>query len=74
MAQLVHLKPGPGEEPGTVRRVRDPRRGMAVMPPDGYPMPLDAWARRRLACRDLVRVRPARPAVAEKPAKNRKEG
>ena len=69
--QLVHLKPGPGRD-----RVRDPRRrGFPVIPPEGYPMPLDEWARRRLADKDLVRVRPPRPEPAP-PAKaaKRKEG
>lgn len=67
--QIAHLKPGPG------RRVRDPRRGFAVMPEGGYAMPLDDYARRRLADGDLVRVRPPRPA-AEAPVQKpkRKEG
>lgn len=64
--QTAHLKPGPG------RRVRDPRRRFAVIPPEGYPMPLDEFARRRLSDGDLVRVVPPRPAPSSSKAAAKK--
>lgn len=58
--ELVHVKPAPG------RLVRDPDRGMARMPEDGYPVDLARqWWGRRMRCGDVVRVPPPRPETKD---------
>jgi hypothetical protein len=69
---MEHVKPNPARDV----RVRDPQRGHAVMPAEGYPVDTSSayWAR-RLRDGDVVRLRAVRPAPEPRPVKRAaKEG